>query len=270
MNRKRLLLVVLVGILALSVVYAFLATPRQQKSPPQSAAKKPTSLDLRKPEPSRPSRVHLDALVQQETDFPGARRDIFRFRPRPAPRPQPPPVVPEVPNEPEPVVAETPTPVMPTPAQVTEKELARFTFLGFLAKGGERTVFLSSGGELFLVKPGERFGKEMEFLVTGIKEQILSVQRIGQQGITQIPLVENEALRPSVSAPARRESIDLPELSQPVPLQQLREAIDPSKEPFLPFTPPQDTDNRLPTAPEQQGMQDLLNVFQGDANGTNQ
>lgn len=259
MNRKRLLLVVLLGGLLLSLLYAYLATPRLEKAPPREAARKSRGAVAEGAVEYGGVRVRLEALTGDRTPFPGARRDIFRFREKPVLPAPPPPVKVEAP--PEPVVVIPPQPVLPTPAEELQAALSRFTFLGFLAKGGERTVFLSSGGELFLVKAGERFGKEMEFLVTGIEGQTLEVQRTGQGGLIRIPLVESEALRPAVSTPARRPSLALPETSEPD-----TETSEPTgDEASLPDAVSPDT-----MVPVGRPVQNLQNIFQGGADGTNQ
>ncbi|PLX82235.1 MAG: hypothetical protein C0614_06170 [Desulfuromonas sp.] len=253
MNRKRLTLAVLLGILAVCLVYAYLATPRQQKAPPRAAVAVRTKSNVERPQTRSPQRVRLDLLQTQETPFPGADRDIFRFREQPvrvvrtvvkATEPEP---------EPVPVVVEQPQPVMPSPIEVVQKELSRFTFLGFMAKQGERTVFLSSAGELFVVKTGERFGKEMEFLVTGIEAQLLTVRREGSTQDLRIPLIENENLKPAVSAPARRESIDLPDLPQVAePAPELQEILEQTREGKMPFTTPAENGKPNPFIPGEQ------------------
>jgi hypothetical protein len=91
-------------------------------------------------------------------------------------------------------------PVMPV---VVEKALSRFTFLGFLEKDGEKTVFLSSSGNLFLVKRGESFGIDQEFLVADIDDDLLKVRHAGREGLIEIQLIEQQKLNASVSAPAQ-------------------------------------------------------------------
>ena len=88
---------------------------------------------------------------------------------------------------PEPVeVVEEPQIVPMTPLEIVQRSLGQFTFLGFLDKGGEKTVFLSSGGELFLVKQGEVFGTDREFTVNAIDGNILKVEHSGSAGLIEV------------------------------------------------------------------------------------
>ncbi|NJC88754.1 MAG: hypothetical protein FIB02_09575, partial [Desulfuromonas sp.] len=82
MNRKRLLLAALVGLLLLSLAYAFWAMPRQEKAPPRAEASRPAAKKpaAGKKEPPLADRLHLGLLAQLPQPFPGAGRDIFRFR----------------------------------------------------------------------------------------------------------------------------------------------------------------------------------------------
>ena len=90
MNRQRLILVGLVAVLAVSLLYAFWALPRQEKAPPRAPVAKPAAskgkpatpvatgkLD-KQPRPAS-DRLQLELLNQELRKFPGAGRDIFRF-----------------------------------------------------------------------------------------------------------------------------------------------------------------------------------------------
>lgn len=232
MSRKRVLLAILLGVLCLSVVYAYLATPRQQKAPPRLTSAEPRRVAVTSDRPSE-VKVRLDQLETEEEPFPGAERDIFRFKAKPAP----PPPEPKPTPPPSPVVSLQPSQAAPvTPLETARKALSEFSFLGFLEKGNVRTVFLTSGGELFIVKRNDRFGKDQEFLVTGLSDQTLTVQRRGEQTPMTIPLVENERLQPAVSKPARRESTSLAvpgPRSGPAP--RFREALQQAQENVSPF-----------------------------------
>lgn len=199
MNRKRLLLYILLAVLAMSVGYAYWATPRQEKvtagrteNPRQGPGK--DSDDLADPEEMH--RVEFDLLGREPVPFPGAERDIFNFRQKPvkvaAPAPRPAPSV-------APPVAPPP----PSARPVVSQPLSKFEFLGFLEKEGKHIVFLSSADEIYVVREGERFGRNREFEVADIADNVLTVQRIGQPGTEKISLVEKEKQDSSVSAPAR-------------------------------------------------------------------
>jgi hypothetical protein len=196
MNRQKLILFILLVVLVLSVLYAWMATPQQQTVAPgastaSSRGEQPvrsgdrSAVDLQK--------VNLDLLEVDKKKYTGYRRDIFNFY-TPKPKPTPPPVVktPPKPVEPPP----KPEPVV-TPQ--IRKQLARFTFLGFLIKDEARTVFLSNRDELFLVRKEDSFGEESQFEVIDITEKKLTIRQAGASGQIEIVLVEEEPLIPSIS-----------------------------------------------------------------------
>ena len=195
MNRKRVLLAAMLGLLALCLAYAYFTTPRLEKAPPRVArdsARQDAAVDGKRPARVAEGRLRFDFLSVEPEAFTGAKRDIFRFAVR-RPLPRPPVIetpVPEVVEEPPPITVEE-----------VQKALSQFTFLGFLEKDGEKTVFLSSSGSLFLVKSGERFGVEREFLVSGIDAKRLQVRRDGREDLIEIPLIEKHKLAASVSDP---------------------------------------------------------------------
>lgn len=207
MNRRKLLLVVLLGALALALAYAFFATPRQQRvteTGGKRQAKPRSSTPAQKAAPAEDNRLRLELLTRQEAQFPGFKRDIFRtFSTMPSLPPPPPlPTLP-LPTPPPPPVMEAP----PIPVEV-QQELAKFTFLGFLLKDGTKTIFLASGDEIFLVKRGDRFGNKKEFLVTDLSPERLTIVRQGEDNRPLIvPLVEQAPLVPAQggapAAPAR-------------------------------------------------------------------
>lgn len=199
MNRKRLLLAVLAGLLLLSLVYAFWAMPRQEKAPPRAETPRPVAkkpLAGKKEQPPA-DRLHLGLLAQLPQPFPGAGRDIFRFHGGWAP-------VVAAPEVAAPPIAEAPPPPPPPPPtaeQILRQKVAGFTFLGFLDKGGVKTVFLSSAGEVFLVKAGERFGKGQDLLAQEINATELVVRAVEGPETVRVKLVENEALKPAMMSP---------------------------------------------------------------------
>lgn len=210
MNRKRLTLIILLLLLLLALLYAFWGTPRQGRVTDSAAKEKisvsneprkvserrgksqetllprlKTELLDRKPEPY--GGVHRDLFYSFRGDLPEVVEPIVPIVDEPPP---PPPVV-----EPPPMVAPP-----PTLQQIAARELARFTFLGFLKKGTEKTIFLSSEGEIFLVHQGDRFGRKNEFLVTGVtpNELVIRQEEVGE---IKISLVDQEPLKPSFSEP---------------------------------------------------------------------
>ncbi|MGK2904878.1 MAG: hypothetical protein ACSLFH_00805 [Desulfuromonadales bacterium] len=265
MNRKRVILAALSGVLVLCLIYAYVATPRLEKAPPRAVNQRVRP----EPEPTVvltelevSERINFDFLTVDARDFPGAKRDIFHFVQRrpalPAAIVKPPVVV--------------PVPVAPAvPFQVVQQSLSKFTFLGFLEKSGEKTVFLSSGGKLFLAKRGEDFGADLEFQVADIVGNILKVRHAGRDGLIEIPLIEQQKLNASVSAPAR-----LPPLAG-VSSQPGKRALTPRPAVVRPGAPQEseqpvsdtiEEDSPIPeqaTEPPAEG-----DVLEGEINGTNQ
>jgi hypothetical protein len=228
-RQKQLLIILLVG-LALSMGYAFWAMPRQQRLPESATGTVTKSArSAAAPQEENTLQVHLHLLARDQQEvYRGFRRNIFAPLNRPAISASPPPAV----------VVAPPVPVM-VPVQTVDlaqqeqeevrRELARFTFLGFLQKDAVKTVFLSSAGEIFVVKRGDRFGQGREFLITHISNEMLQVRQGDDPRIITVPLVEQAPL-----AEAR-----------PAPPASPRPAVFPSRPPeagfgrrFLPPPPP--------------------------------
>ena len=269
MNRKRMILAALLGVLALCLVYAYFAMPRLEKAPPRSAKKSTRSAVAKAPDKlqSKVSQERIDFtfLEAEEQEFSGATRDVFRFVQR---RTEPIAVVVEEPEvqAPPPVVSEEPM----VPVEVVQQALAQFTFLGFLDKGGEKTVFLSSEGSLFLAKRGEKFGLDLEFTVEDISGDLLLVRPDGRDFLIDIPLIEHQKLQASVSAPAHLPPADT--VSQPK-----SRVFNPKRRMLRPAAP-QGSEEDFPGTIEEnnpEGEQDVVSPFEGDAlegevNGSNQ
>lgn len=113
------------------------------------------------------------ALLEKKGSIPLLeKRNIFAPIPSPLkpappkPKPAPPPLPPEPPAPPpEPVVVAPPPPPLPPPgpspeelaAEQSRMEIARFKYLGFLLKRGEKVLFVARDKELFIVREGETF-----------------------------------------------------------------------------------------------------------------
>lgn len=268
MNRKHVVLMTLLGVLAACLLYAYFATPRLEKAPPRAASKRvsPAASAAGDQQPSATQeRISFDFMQVEPEEFPGAKRDIFRFGARVIEKAAPPKPTPVekviIPPEPEP----EPEPV---PVAVVNEALAQFTFLGFLEKSGEKTIFLSSDDNLFLVKSGERFGVEKEFVVAAIADNLLTVRHAGRDALIEIPLIEKQKLNASVSRPAR---------VQPERVQQRSRVIAPQRMMPRPTTP-EESEATFPELNEEinpvqeQGSEEPArgDVIEGDTNGTNQ
>ena len=272
MNRKRVILAALLGVLGLCLVYAYFATPRLEKAPPRAANKR-VRISVKatknlKPE-SAQERINFDFLTLEPQEFAGAKRDIFRFGQRS-------PVQTEAPaakiEAPAPImnVAVLPEPPV-VPLKAVQQSLGKFTFLGFLEKSGEKTVFLSSGGNLFLVKRGETFGVDQEFLVDAIDGNLLKVRHSGRDGLVEIPLVDQQKLNASASAPAHIEP------AAAVPNQADQRIFTPKRKLLRPAAP-QKTENPFQKMLEKNSSEEeqkaefpaARDALEEKVNGTNQ
>ena len=197
MNRQRLVLTILLALLSCSLVYAFLRMPRQKTVEKLKYLPGMTAQASRVPQNKSADTVklRLDLLeLKQDRNFSGGKNifyGAFAEAPKktviPLPLPPPPPEKQQPPPPvPPPAVAE------PTPLQ---REMAKFTFLGFLKKENRKTIFLSNGKEIFLVKKGDKIAGKYD--VTSLTDETLTISSIKDGGEILIPLVENRPLNVS-------------------------------------------------------------------------
>lgn len=200
MNRQRLILFVLLVVLAVSLVYSYFRTPRQQtvtqlKSAPGTSQ---SSRAVRKDAPvtAGDTTVRLDLLECRQGRFSGFRKNIFRpiFRDESRiseapvlPKPVPPPLPLPVPRP-----AAVPPPVaLPEPPPVV-RDMARFTFMGFLKKDNRKTVFLTKDREIILVRQGDKIAGKYE--ATNVTDEALTIRVLSDGSEIVIPLVESRPL----------------------------------------------------------------------------
>ena len=208
MNRQKLVLCLLLLVFAAAVFYSFLRSPKQQVVPLKNRPGALATIARNKgvtPSPQSgagDSGLHLELLNREQPPFAGYRRNIFSpifseevkalpFKPLPPP---PRPVAPPPPPPPAPVQPPPPPPPSPEEIanQLAENELSKFTFLGFLKKDGEKTVFLSSNNEIFLAKKGSNLGQK--FQVADLTDDAITIRsKVGGRELV-IPLVENRVL----------------------------------------------------------------------------
>lgn len=241
MNRQKVLLTILAGMLVLALAYAFRATPRQTKISAAVARTPAAAVPAKGAHGSATAdelRVRLELLTRQDGTSPDFKRNIFHFR---QPEPKPLPISPP-----------TPPPAMDTaPTLATEevqRELARFTFLGFLLKEGVRTIFLSANEEIFVVKKGDRFGNNRRFLVAELTPEKLTIRQDDDPRPIIVPLVEQAPLVempgpspaqevPGRTVPAQRRRPPLQErISEDLRPAELTEPLEPT-EPLDPVNP---------------------------------
>lgn len=203
MNRQKLALFLLLIAFVGAVVYAFFRSPRHQQvtvlknRPVEKATVVRKEPGTKKQAAAPAGGVHLDLLQNNAAGSGGTLRNIFSpvFREEKkagALRLPPPPPPPQQLLPPPPVAAPAAPPPPPTPAQLDETELAKIVFLGFLKKGAERTVFLSKGGEIYVVKKGGQVGTR--FRVADLTDDAITVKSVDSDRQLVIPLVENRSL----------------------------------------------------------------------------
>lgn len=195
MNRERLLLFIVLALFALALGYSYWKMPSQKRVTTLrytqgGVADKPRT----KPAPAGDDKtVHLERLERQTARFKGYRRNIFRpifheelkVPPPTVALPVPPPVMPP------------PRPVAPPPPPVPEltplqRDMAQFTFLGFLKKDGVKTIFLARDKDIFLVKKGDKIAGK--YAVAAVTDEALTIKTLDAGGDIIIPLVENRPL----------------------------------------------------------------------------
>ena len=196
MNRQKLLLAILLLLLVIAVISAYLRWPRQQsvgvvKTVTRAGMVAPVSRSAGTVKPETDDRfVHLDLLLQENRQASSVRRNIFlpilnggqsqliALKP-----PPPPPKVPIV----------APPPVQQPPP--VQRDMPRFTLLGFLRKDGMQTVFLSKDNKIVLAKKGDRI--EGKYEVSGMTDETLTIRVLSDGSEVVIPLHENNPLKPS-------------------------------------------------------------------------
>lgn len=189
MNRQKLLLSVLLLILAISIGASIFRMPKQKSVekltfPPGTTAKATSRPKL---DHSQEIRVRLDLLERKPEAFSGFKRNIFGalVQTRVEPRPRRRSVV-------------TPSPIMPPPQipqeqpSPVQRDMAQFTFMGFLKKENRKTVFLASNNQIYLVKKGDTIAGNYQ--VIDVTDEMMTIRALTNGGEIIIPLVENRPL----------------------------------------------------------------------------
>ena len=217
MNRQRQILALLLVLFVIALGWSYRSVPRQKTvaelptATPQksisSAVKRPVAAAPEQPKqpltaPADVRKLRLDLLTQPAERFSGYRRNLFQpiffdellQAKKILAKPVAPPPVKPVPPPP-------PAPTPPPAAENTEqRELARFTFLGFLKKDNKKTIFLSQDKNILLVRTGDKFGGRYE--AASITEQALSIRVTDTGEEIVIPLLENKPLGKAPKSPA--------------------------------------------------------------------
>ena len=197
MNRQKLILAVLLALFVCSLIYSFIRMPRQKRVEKLKYQQGMAVAPVRTKQAflDDTARVRLDLLDQVGRKAHLGGRNIFRGglggevkkTKIPLPPPPPPPQKPELP-----VVAVPPPQPAALEPTALQRDMATFTFLGFLKKESRKTIFLSNGKEIFLVKKGDRIAGKYE--VTSLTEDVLTISSLQDGGEILIPLVENRPL----------------------------------------------------------------------------
>ncbi|NVN99218.1 MAG: hypothetical protein HXX17_07840 [Geobacteraceae bacterium] len=199
MNRQKAILAALAALLVCSIIYSFMRMPKQERVDKLTFRPGMTVQPTRKGQAvSDEVRVRLDLLEKNPGTAPGGGRNIFQplfesgsaLKKVSIPLPPPPPPPEKKPPPPAPVQLPTaPAVVEQTPLQ---RDMATFTFLGFLKKDSRKTIFLSNGREIFLVKKGDKISGKYD--VTLVTDEAITISSINDGGEIVIPLVENRPL----------------------------------------------------------------------------
>lgn len=200
MNRQKLILFILLIVFVFSLGYSFIRMPKQKKIATLTYTPGASTLPSRRTSATKADekRVRLDLLDMDKSHFNGFRRNIFRpifhdevILPSPLPQMLPKPVPPPL----KPVAPPALPPPLPEPPQVV-RDMARFTFLGFLKKENKKTIFLTKDKEIVLVKQGDKVAGKYE--ATSITDEALTIRSLGDGSEIIIPLVENKPLSPKM------------------------------------------------------------------------
>lgn len=199
MNRQRAILAALVALFVCSLVYSFFRMPKQERVAKLTYQPGMTAQPSRTVQNSGSDevRVRLDLLDRVQGTLPSGGKNIFQSlfdsgvkkSLVPLPPPPPPPVMVVAPP---PVAVQAPSVpqvIEPTPLQ---RDMATFTFLGFLKKENRKTIFLSNGKEIFLVKKGDKISGKYD--VTALTDDALTITSVQDGGEIVITLVENRPL----------------------------------------------------------------------------
>ncbi|HEY3306877.1 MAG TPA: hypothetical protein VGJ93_00335 [Desulfuromonadaceae bacterium] len=207
MNRQRLILFILAILLLLALSWGYLSYPRQKTVNPLKyplgshlAAEKKRTPTQPSPQAAvnNPNVLRLDLLDRDQASFKGYQRNIFKpiftdevkimKQKSVGVKPALPPVQGQKNSAvPQPAL----TPSAPAP-ETPQRELARFTFLGFLKKDSRQTIFLAKDKDIILVKKGDTFAGRYEAASITDQALTISVTDTGEEIV--IPLIENKPL----------------------------------------------------------------------------
>ncbi len=198
MNRRKLILVILLIIFGLSIGYSYLKMPRLKRIE-KSANTNETTVrhgSYEKGAVYDSNKLNLELLDNNQVISKRLHRNIFQpiftdesktGSPDGLPLPGGRPVV----------SAPSSKTITTNNLQTSElpqyvRDMRKFTFLGFLKKDNYKTIFLSSDKEIFLVRKGDKILGRYE--VINLTDEALTISVLSDGSEIVIPLVENKAL----------------------------------------------------------------------------
>lgn len=199
MNRQKAALAVLVALFFCSLIYSFTRMPRQERAARLTYQPGMTAQQARQApyKGTDEAKVRLDLLDKGQGTPPGGGRNIFQplyavgGKKSTVPLPPPPPP-PEKKAVPPPVAVQAPPPPQVVQQTPLQRDMATFTFLGFLKKDSNKTIFLSNGKEIFLVRKGDKISGK--YVVSSLTDDAITISSASDSGEIVIPLVENRPL----------------------------------------------------------------------------
>lgn len=233
MISKRILAFLIPAFIA-SLIYGYLQMPQQKRVTPEDD--KGNQRPQMKAQSEQKTvavgsdgypRLRSDLLERQSQPYPGVRRDLFSAVATVSQSEEEVEVLPEEPPEEivTPVVAVAPPPPPPpSPQEIAQQELARYKFLGFFKKGEKQTIFLSTAGEVILVRKGDYLGRDRKYYVVNITDTTLEMRKDGA-GDFLIKLTDQETLS---AVPLRVDPSAIPAASS---------QVTPEQEQYLPDQP---------------------------------
>lgn len=255
MISKRLLGFLIPAFIA-SLIYGYMQMPRQERITGRAdkviqgsaAQKRGQSLKSAKTGDSYPL-LRSDLLERKSQPYLGVRHDLF-FSALTAGQeedvidipPEEPPA--EVVVQPVVIPPPPPPPPPPSPQEVARKELSQYKFVGFYKKGEKQTIFLSSSGEIFLVRKGDYLGRDRKYYVLNITDTILELRKEGagdfsiklsdQESLSAVSLRGEKPLEHAPASPRSVQEMDLPDqpefLTVPDEEPQDEEPIQPEED----------------------------------------
>jgi hypothetical protein len=211
MNKKTLALLLLIAF-GISLGCAIKYYPRQGRLP-SSALQEPRRSTRSEKRKTGPTSEQSSSSKEENRRYAGYDTDLFRpLFDNPPPKPET-----ESPALP---LKEPPVPLPPLPLEPIEppasRKLARFTYLGQVAEGEKRSVFLKKKDRIFVVKTGDDFGEKREFRLAQVTDKEIRIATGESEDLIRIPLQKKKPLKVGAETPPRIKTAgpELPRLPQ--------------------------------------------------------